>query len=134
MEQQEEQNRETTRKIYAAMFAGDMGTVKTFVDPDITIYEAESLPYGGSYRGANGVDRLSRLVYETWDDMEFRLEEVTAGGDRTVALMHFSAKGKKTGKTFSFPIAEAWRFKDGKAIEWRPFYFDTKKCCEVFGE
>lgn len=134
MGQQEEQNRATTQKIYAAMFSGDMETVKGFAADDIMIHEAEGLPYGGLYRGPSGIDRLSRLIYETWDDMDFKLVEITAGGEYTVALMHFSAKGKKTGKSFSFPIAEAWRFKDGKAIEWRPFYFDTKKCGEVFGD
>lgn len=134
MGQQEENNRATTKKIYEAMFAGDMETVKSFVAPDILIHEAESLPYGGTYRGPGGVDRLAALVYATWDDMDSRLVEVTAGGEYAVALMHFSAKGRKTGKSFSFPITEVWRFRDGKAIEWRPIYFDTRKCCEVFGE
>lgn len=135
MAQQEKRNRETMQKIYAAMMVGDMETVKSFVADDIVIHEAESLPYGGLYRGPSGVDRLARLIYATWDDIDSQLIEVTAGGDRAVALMHFSAKGKRTGKSFSFPIAEAWRFnKEGKAIEWRPFYFDTKKCCEVYGD
>lgn len=135
MANNEARNKSSTQKIYAAMFKGDMETVKRFVAADILVHEAESLPYGGTYRGPAGVDRLARLIYSTWEDMDTQLIEITAGGDYAVALMHFSAKGKKTGKSFSFPIAEAWRFNaEGKAIEWCPFYFDTKKCSEVYGE
>jgi uncharacterized protein len=134
MSQQEEQNLAAIKKIYEAMFVGNMEAMKPFLDPDITVFEAESLPYGGVYRGISGVERLSRIIFETWDDMDFKLEGFTVGGDRAVALLHFSAKGKKTGKYFSFPIAEAWRFRDGKAIEWRPFYYDPKRASDAFGD
>ena len=134
MGKQEEENLAIIKKIYEAMFVGNMQAMEPYLDPDINVYEADSLPYGGSYRGVAGVARLSKLIYETWDDMDFKSEGFTVGGDRAVALLHFSAKGKKTGKSFSFPVAEVWRFKDGKAIEWRPFYYDTKRACEVYGD
>jgi hypothetical protein len=134
MGQQEEQNLATIKKIYEAMFVGNLQGLKDYLDPDIDIYEAESLPYGGHYKGLAGAERLGKLIFNTWDDMDFQATGFTAGGDYVVALLHFSAKGKKTGKSFSFPVAEVWKFKDGKAIKWQPIYYDTKRASEVFGE
>ena len=32
---------------------------------------------------------------------------------------------KGTGETGSMPVAELYRFRDGKVIEWRAMYFDA---------
>jgi uncharacterized protein len=129
----EQENLTTIKKMYDAIFASDMDTFKTYLDPEIVVFEADSLPYGGTYIGTDGVERLWAAVYGAWDDVAFKVTNFTAGGDSIVVLGHFSARGKTTGKTFSFPQAELWRFRGGLAFEWRPFYFDTKKVCDVFG-
>jgi ketosteroid isomerase-like protein len=42
-----------------------------------------------------------------------------------IVLFQLSGKSPKTGKAFSFPIAEVWRFRDEQVVEMTIHYYDT---------
>ena len=58
----------------------------------------------------------------TWSPLVVQIQELTAGGDLVIAYLLMTATGKRTGTTFSFPVAEMFRFRDGRVVEWRPIY------------
>jgi uncharacterized protein len=100
---------------------------------DVELHEADSLPYGGVYKGIEAFKKGIGIMFDAWSDLEFHIEQFTAGGDLVIIYMQLRATGKTTGKTFSFPVAEVWRFRDGKVVEMRPIYWDTHRARECFG-
>ena len=47
-------NKEIVQAVFDASAAKDWDTVKLFLDDDIQIFEAESLPYAGVFNGPEG--------------------------------------------------------------------------------
>jgi len=116
------------------LLAGNPDGFFAAVTEETEFHEAPSLPYGGVYRGVEGVKRgVMKLMFGAWEDFTFQILQYGAGGDLVYVHVMISGVGRKTGKSFSMPIVEMWRLKDGKVTEVRPFYFDTARCVECFG-
>ncbi len=49
------------------------------------------------------------------------IHEITAGGDRVVALLDLLLEGAPPVRV---PLAETFRLRDGKVCEIRPYYYD----------
>ena len=103
-------------------------------DPSVKVVEADSLPYGGVYHGIEGAKYLVQTAMGTWDNFGFEVEEIAAAGDLVFIYIYMRGTGKKTGKTFSYPLVEVWRFREGKVVEFRPFYWDTHRIRECYGD
>lgn len=119
-------NIEIVQAIFAAAAAEDWDTIKSLVHDDIQVFEADSLPYAGVFRGPEEFIALIQQVAHTWDDTHHEIHHVVASGDHVINLATMAGRAKTTGRTFSVPMAEVWRFRDGKVSEVHPFYFDTK--------
>jgi hypothetical protein len=65
-----------------------------------------------------------------WEMIEYRVDHLVAQGDRVVMLGHCSWRAKKSGKLVSTPKADAWQFKNGKAVEFYE-YFDTAQVVQA---
>ncbi len=118
-------NLEVVREAYRQLERGnEEGFLAAFAE-DVVGYEADSLPYGGAYPSKEGLRRMMHLMFNSWEKVSWNITELTAGGDLVVihVIMTFTPRG---GKAFDFPVTEVWRFRDGLAIELRPFYWDTK--------
>jgi ketosteroid isomerase-like protein len=133
MTSDEDRNLAIAKAAYAAAARGDWETFMKEVTDETEFHEAPSLPYGGTYRGLADILRGAKWMAGAWEDFKFQILQYTAGGDLVVVHVLISGMGRKTGKSFSMPIMEMWRFKDGKVTELRPFYFDTHRCVECFG-
>ena len=51
------------------------------------------------------------------------IQQITAGGDRVVALLELVLGGPPVVRV---DLAEAFRVRDGKVCEIRPYYFDPR--------
>ena len=119
-------NREIVQAIFDASAEKDWNTVKALLHDDIQVFEADSLPYAGVFKGPDNFIALNQKVFDTWDDSNHTIDHIIADGDHVVILGNMAGRGKATGRSFSVPLAAVWQLKDGKVIEIRPFYFDTK--------
>jgi ketosteroid isomerase-like protein len=132
---QEDANIAIMKKFYEMLAKGDRDWIyDNLIADDFELNEPWSLPYGGTYKGKDTVRRALKRVVESWDDMEFEILNYLAGGDSVVVHAYLGCTGKRTGRRFHLPLMEQWRIRDGKIIELRPFFFDTAKMCEVFGD
>jgi len=130
---QEDTNLALVKKAYDMLGKNDIPGFFALFAADAELHEAPSLPYGGVYRGLAAVQRGSKLVFNAWKDFTYEVLQYTAGGDLVIVHVMICGVGKNTGKSFSMPIAELWRVKDGKVVELRPFYYDTHRAVEVYG-
>lgn len=133
MTSQEERNIDVVKTAYAALAKGDQDGFFAAVTDETEFHEAPSLPYAGVYRGLAAIKRGAGMMFGAWDNFSFDVLQYGAGGDVVFVHVMIGGTGRKTGKSFSMPIVELWRLKDGKIVEIRPFYFDTARCVECFG-
>ncbi|HMN52127.1 MAG TPA: nuclear transport factor 2 family protein [Xanthobacteraceae bacterium] len=84
----------------------------------------KATPYMTVYDSKEKLGEYFSGLARDWEMIEFRIEHYVAQGDRVVCLGRCSWKARKTGKTIWTPIANSFRFANGKLIEYYE-YFDT---------
>jgi ketosteroid isomerase-like protein len=126
-------NKDRVREFLAAAADNDSETMLGILHPDLQIIEAESLPYGGTTEGRENFKEFSKRVFTSWNNTRVTSEAFIGDGNQVVVLASMSAESKSSGTRFTMPIAEVWTFdSDGRVIEIKPFYFDTKKLVDLF--
>jgi ketosteroid isomerase-like protein len=128
----------TVRKLFEAVAHRDAGAYFAAYHPDILISEAPSLPYGGDYRGLEGVLRHAERFRATWDryQSEDRRElepEFLAVGNRVIVLWRLRARAAN-GEGIDLPVVSTYRLQDGKIIESRMYHFDTVALVRFLGK
>jgi hypothetical protein len=123
-------NADIVRQLFAAVEHRDREAFMRAYDEGVVTHEAPSLPYGGEYRGASGVERHALEYTRAWDglqgDEERRLDpEFIADGDRVAVLWRQRARHPTSGDTFDMPAVSIYRLRGGRIVESRMFHFDA---------
>jgi ketosteroid isomerase-like protein len=119
-----QQNRKTLMDAFDRMVAGDAESFWAIFDPEAVFHEASALPYGGSHKGIPAIQKAVATIASQYSKMHTRFETISASRDSVFAYQTITFKVKKNGNTGSLPVAELYRFRNGKVIEWRALYFD----------
>jgi ketosteroid isomerase-like protein len=126
--------------MYAAeaeyLAAGGPGTASfdllaPFFAPDVELYQADALPYGGTWRGHHGMARFFLRMGQVWESFEMVEQDFLATGETAVVLTRVRARARATGRELSFPILQTITVKDGRITEVRPFYWDTRAIADA---
>ena len=120
-----ERNRAAVLAAFDAIAGGDSGPFRAMFDPEVVFNEAACLPYGGAYRGIEAVKAGFAGIFETFDQVHALFEQLLVAGDIAIAYQQIDFRVRGNGRRGSFPVAELFRFRDGKVIEWRALYFDA---------
>jgi ketosteroid isomerase-like protein len=122
------------RAMYAAerdyLAAGGPGTASfdtlaPYFAPDVALHQADALPYGGTWRGHDGMERFFLAMSQTWEEFEMVDQEFLSTAGPAVVLTQVQARARATGREVDFPILQMIRVVDGRIAEVRPFYWDT---------
>lgn len=117
-------NVETIHRLFAAVEMRDRAGVLAAYDPEVVIREAESLPYGGVYRGHEGAVKHGEGYVGTWDRWqttdEMKLSPVFLdAGDVVVVLWRQRAADGE--RIFDAAAASVYKLRGGKIIESQMF-------------
>ena len=127
-----QENLDAVREAYEAINSGDPGPVLEVVHEEMEFHEPASLPYGGAYRGPDGMEQLVSRLAGTWDGLHLEIEELLDAGDCVAIRGRLQARSKTTGDEVDEPYLEVLRFREGKAIEgW--IQIDTAKVLQALG-
>ncbi|MCW5252170.1 MULTISPECIES: nuclear transport factor 2 family protein [unclassified Streptomyces] len=102
-----------------------------FFAPDAEMHQAETLPYGGVWRGHEGLARFFLEMGRTWEAFDMVEREFLATGDTVVVRLRVRARARATGRELDFPVLQAVTVKDGRITEVRPFYWDTRAVADA---
>ena len=105
--------------------AASFDTLAPFFAPDVVLHQAETLPYGGSWRGHDGMERFFLAMSATWETFEMVEQEFLSTSGPAVVLTQVHARARATGQELDFPILQTIRVVDGRIAEVLPFYWDT---------
>jgi hypothetical protein len=115
-------NYEIIRDHYVASADGDIDGMFAPFSPDIVWKEMDGFPYAGTY---HGMDELMAGVFERigedWDGFRVEIDELIDGGDTIVALGHYHATYKATGKPMKARVAHVWRLEGGQVVGFEQF-------------
>lgn len=121
----EAQNTKVVQDAYAAFGRGDIPTLLGYMTDDIhwrpVIGTATHVPFSGERRGKAGVAEFFKQVSETEDFQQFEPREYIAQGDQVVALGHYRAVTRTTGKAFEADFVMVFTLRGGKIAAFREF-------------
>jgi ketosteroid isomerase-like protein len=120
-------NKDIVREFMATARTGDVAALRSLFHPEFRIVEADGLPYGGTRHGVEGLLGLVHEVFSTWKDCSVQVQQLVAEDDCVIVLAEMTGVGRADPTPFCVPIAELYRIRDGRIVEIRPFYFDTKR-------
>ena len=96
-----------------------------FFAPDVVLWQAAGLPYGGIWRGHEGMEQFFLAMSEVWETFEMVDQAFLAKSSPFVVLTQVHAHARATGRELDFPILQTITAEDGRITEVRPFYWDT---------
>ena len=121
----EAQNTKVVQDAYAAFGRGDITTLLSYLTDDIqwqgVIGTAAHVPFSGERRGKTQVAEFFRQVEASEDFQQFEPREFVAQGDKVVAIGHYRAVTKPTGKGFESDFVMVFTLRDGKVSRFQEF-------------
>ncbi|GAA1246532.1 nuclear transport factor 2 family protein [Streptomyces javensis] len=116
MSQQESKNHSVVAGMYADLERGDVEGVITTLSHDVSWVIPPGLPYGGTYTGREAVGGVFSTYGKVWEDLTVAPDKIVAAGDLVIALGHYEARGRETGKAMRARFAHVWRLEDGVPV------------------
>jgi nucleoside-diphosphate-sugar epimerase/ketosteroid isomerase-like protein len=95
------------------------------VDENAVWREAESLPWGGEWRGPDGFARLTREI-DVLAELTARGHEIVRAGDVVELRLDAVFTSRKSGRQLPMKVVEHYRVHDGKIYGADAFYRDTQ--------
>jgi ketosteroid isomerase-like protein len=105
------------RRAYEALSSGDLELVMELVDPEAVMQDRPEIPDPQTYRGHEGVRQSLARNLEAFETLDLIPQHFIQIGDRVVAVLRMSGRGKESGVPVEDTIAHLWTIRDGKA--WR---------------
>lgn len=124
-------HREKLEAAFAGVAAGDGGAFWALFDPEVVFYEAACLPYGGAHHGIEATRKAHAIIHDCFDSVRVDVERLFVEGDLAIAYLQLGFRVRRNGRTGALPLAELYRFRDGRIVEWRALYFDSNLVAEA---
>jgi ketosteroid isomerase-like protein len=126
-------NLDIVRRHFEARSDGDIDAMVRDMDAQVELDLTRSIaPYRGSYRGHEAVGGLVQTLREAWDEMTWEPEELIEAGDRVVAVLRMSGRGKGSGIEARARGANVFTIRNGKIIRVQVFQ-DKHDALETVG-
>ncbi len=108
--------------------------ILALLDEDVVFHVCPSLPHGGDHVGHQGFFNLRDAFTKAWILVSGGNHEYVDVGDgeRAIVLTNPSIfKSRQSGRVISFRMVELITVRDGKIVEFIPFYWDTVPLAEA---
>lgn len=124
------ENVQVLRSAYEAFARQDVPAVMAAFDEDIEWEAPDSLPFGGTYRGHDGVGSFFGQLPQYWQNLAVEPEEFIDGGDTIVVVAHVHGTGG--AGAYDQRHVHLWRMRNGKAFRFTE-WSDTARGLKALG-
>jgi uncharacterized protein len=125
------ENVQVLRNAYDAFARQDVAAVMAAFDEGIEWQVPESLPFGGTYRGRDGVGEFFGSLPGHFSDLSVEPQEFIDGGDTIVVLVRVAGAG--AAGPLDQTHVHLWRMRGGKATTFTEFG-DTARTLAALGQ
>jgi ketosteroid isomerase-like protein len=108
---------ELVRRAYEAYSRGDLAAAASAYSED-TVWDVSR--FRPDVEAHSGQEELAKNIgswRETWSEHSFSLEQAVDAGDRVVAVIKESGRGKASGAPVTIRYGQLIRVRDGKIVE-----------------
>jgi ketosteroid isomerase-like protein len=127
-----QENVETMRAAIEAFNRRDGKAFGAFLDQDAEIVPVRAALEGTTYRGADAAVKYCAAVDESWENLEWEVEEIRDGGDWVLAMGRIRGEGRGSGAAIDARAGWVARFRDGLVTNFRT-YADRAEALEAVG-
>ena len=93
-----------------------------FIDPGLEYHTRADLPDSTTYRGHDGIAKLTSEWFESFDDLRFDPEEwIDAGDDVVIAVLRLNGRIRGSDEEVKMPETHVWTMRDGRGVECREY-------------
>ena len=128
-----QENVELVRIAYEAMNNREFSRMPEFLDPDVEFDLSRNILNPDVYRGYAGFERLVGVIEDTWDDFRFEFQELIDAGDRVVAEVTMSGKGRGSGVQAEVHVFNIWTLRLGRVVRFAGGYRERAEALEAAG-
>ena len=124
---------EVVRSGYIAFAEGDIETVLSLLDPNVTLEEREpTLDTPSIYHGHQGLLDMVARVNEGLEDVKYAPERFVDMGDQVLVEVRRKGRGSFSGVSVERWQFHIWDIAEGRAIRFRT-YADRQEALEAAG-
>src|SRR5262245_25926097 len=102
-----QENVEIVWRALEAWGRGDRQAVVDLLDPEVEWSMPANIPDAGIYRGRDEVVQRLEEFLDAWEDLAVTVEELVDAGDRVVAFVRYSGRGRESGIEISGVTTDA---------------------------
>jgi ketosteroid isomerase-like protein len=124
-------NVEAIKRFFDGISNKDVEAVLSFYDADCEFTAPEPLPWGGTYRGHDGIKELFATFMPYWKEIEEYAERIVSSGDDLMAVVRQRGV-TRTDTPYDGVLALHFAMRDGKAVRGRGFA-DTASVLRAVG-
>jgi len=118
-----ERNKRVVMGMYAAGMSGDVaGMVGYMAEDGFVLSEPPFLPYGGTYRGRDGMIEAFAKIGEYLDVASIEVDHTVADGEYVIVVLR--ATDRRSGGRVL--LAEENVVRDGEIIQMRVYFHDAR--------
>jgi ketosteroid isomerase-like protein len=112
------------RRIYDALSRWDIGEFADNVTHDFEFILPETVPWGGTRHGRDGVSAFATIFRDHVDGQWADADDFIDAGDVIVVLGRMRGRARASGQEYEAHFAHVWTLSDGMPSRCRS-YFDT---------
>lgn len=132
MQSPAQQNLETVRAVYTAYETRDVEGLLGLLDDEFEVYHSELLPWGGRYRGRDGMMEYIKGI-STYVESGVVVEELFSAGDDVIMIGRSRGTVKSSGQPYEVRLVDVCRVREGK-LRSLDIYTDTPAFLQALGE
>lgn len=121
----QQNNRAVIERLLEAFKQGDLAAALEEFDPQVVARLPESLPYGGTYHGHDGMKQYAAKLRDTWESFLLPTEQIITENDTVILRERLQAKARSTGKEVDLPLILAYRLQNQKITSVEIFFWDV---------
>jgi ketosteroid isomerase-like protein len=123
---------EVVRQSFDAWNRGDLAAYLGCFDPEVEWTTTGRYVEAGTYRGHEGLLRYLGGLTAEFDDVEINPKELVGAGDRVVATVRITGRGRASGAPVELTLTGVCSFRDGRIVRIRN-YADEAEALEAAG-
>src|SRR5256885_11420945 len=108
-------------KLYVAVVGGDAESAISCMHPQVEVEEPAHLPFGGVYRGLDGMGKVLGMVSRYLNLQELTVNTLIADGENGLAIVTVPMREEGTDVVV---IAQHWQLQAGRIARGKLFVFD----------
>jgi uncharacterized protein len=113
---------EMFQRIYSALQRNDWEELRLNLAHDIEWTSPDTLPWGGTRHGHDGVEAFAHLFAEHVDGFWADPDDYYVADNAVIVLGRISGRGRESGRAFEVPFAHFWTLDDGVPRRFRAFF------------